>query len=114
MSFPRECLMKKKLLSERHGLTQARVKEELDATTSLALIGLVNAKIDEHWFGQSFPFECQDGRANAGYNRDKLVAAMDGYNLIWPGSRWKPTAENFPANYQVFDLIEFSYEYVAL
>jgi hypothetical protein len=37
----------KKLFSERHGITQPRVKEELDAAASLALIGLVGAKIDE-------------------------------------------------------------------
>jgi hypothetical protein len=104
----------KKLFSERHGLTQARVKEELDVTVALALIGLVNAKIDEHWFGLSYPFECQDGRGNAGCNRDRLSTSMAGYNLIWPGDRYGSTAENFPADHQIFDLLEFAYEYVAL
>jgi len=39
---------------------------------------------------------------------------MGGYNLIWPGDRWSVTGENFPTDVQIFDLLEFAYEYVAL
>lgn len=102
----------KKLFSERYGFSQPRVKEDLDVPSSLALIALVGAKIDEHWFGSSFPSECQDGRGNAGCDTDKLKAAMGGYNLVWPND-WR-REDRVPEDHNVFDLIEFAYEYVAL
>jgi hypothetical protein len=102
----------KKLFSERYGMTQPRVKEELDATAALALVALVGARIDENWFGESYPFECQDGRGNAGCDNTKLKAAMGGFNLIWPAD-WRDECR-VPQDHHVFDLLEFAYEYVAL
>lgn len=102
----------KKLFSERAGFRQPRVKEELDDPSKLALIALVSAKIDENWFGVSFPFECQDGSGNAGCSSQKLKAAMDGYKLIWPDDC--QGQGQVPEDHHVFDLVEFSYEYVAL
>jgi hypothetical protein len=102
----------KKLFSERFGFTQPRVKEELDGPSALALIALVGAKIDEDWFGASYPFECQDGQGNAGCDNRKLKTAMGGYNLIWPDD-WRK-GDEVPEDHHVFDLLEFSYEYVSL
>jgi hypothetical protein len=102
----------KKLFTERHGLTQPRVKEELDANAAVGLLAILEAKIDENWFGGAFPFECQDGRGNAGCDVTKLKGAFAAYNLIWPADwRW---AQDIPADANVFDLIEFSYEHVAM
>ena len=102
----------KRLFSERYGMTRPRVKEELDVPSALGLTALVGAKIAGNWFGQSFPFECQDGRGNAGCDHQKLKAAMGGYNLIWPGD-WTRD-DQVPEDHYVFDLLEFAYEYVAL
>lgn len=93
-------------------MTQPRVKEELDATASLALIALVGAKIGENWFGECYSFECQDGRGDAGCDNQKLKAAMGGFNLIWP-AEWR-SEDRIPHDHQVFDLLEFAYEYGAL
>src|SRR5437667_4303179 len=101
----------RKLFSERFGFTQPRVREQLDGPSALALIALVSAKIDENWFGASYAFECQDGRGNAGCDKQKLKAAMDGYKLIWPDD-WRG-GDRIPEDHHVFDLFKFSYEHVA-
>ena len=101
----------RKLFSERFRFTQPRVREQLDGQSALALIALVSAKLDENWFGASYPFECQDGRGNAGCGKQKLKAAMDGYKLIWPDD-WRG-GDRIPEDHHVFDLVEFSYEHVA-
>lgn len=64
----------KKLFTDRYGLTQPRVKERLDADASLGLLALLEAKIDGHWFGESFPSECEDGyRCDIGSDRSWFV-----------------------------------------
>lgn len=41
----------KKLFTERHGQVKPRVSETLDETTRNALLTLLEARIDEEWFG---------------------------------------------------------------
>ncbi|MGF6666309.1 hypothetical protein QF000_008042 [Paraburkholderia atlantica] len=101
----------KKLFSERHGLARPRTAETLDTGTIEALIMLIRSRVDEEWFGLSFPSNCPDGRGNAGTDLDKLQAMMKGYHLISPLDRFDP--DQPPSDSQVFDLLEFSYECVA-
>jgi hypothetical protein len=107
----------KKLFTERHGASAPRVKEELDDPTRDGLVMLVKARIDEEWFGDSFPSMCPDGHGNAGCDATKLNTMMKAYGVIWPADQkdsWRRGEdEQVPSDGQVFDLIEFSYEHVS-
>ena len=102
----------KKLFTERHGGLVPRVKEELDEITRKGLMGLIEARIDEEWFGDAFPSMCPDGRGNGGCDKAKLETMIKAYGVIWPGdlkTDWRrSTNEQVPTDGQVFDLVEFS------
>lgn len=102
----------KKLFTERFGGLAPRIKEQLDEASATGLLSIIQARISENWFGDSFPFECQDGGLNAGCSTQKLKGAAAAYNLIWPED-WT-RAGHIPTDGQIFDLIEFSYEHIAL
>jgi hypothetical protein len=99
----------KKLFTERNGGTKPRIAEVLDENTRKALLTLICARMDEEWFGLSFPDKCADGYAYAGTDLRKLKATMDGYGVLWPSQ----VEDNNPLDGQIFDLVEFSYEYIA-
>ena len=101
----------RRLFTERHGGLKPRMSELLDEVTRTGLVALVSARMDEQWFGQSFPFACQDGRGNAGTDTLKLRAMLEAYGVIWPED-WRRSEER-PDDGQVFDLLEFSYEHIA-
>jgi hypothetical protein len=103
----------KKLFTERCGMAPARTGEQLDPDACTALLGLINARVAENWFGERFPYECPDGGRNAGCDTRKLKIALAGYRIIWPED-WPTRDEQLPADPQIFDLLEFSYEHVAL
>jgi hypothetical protein len=103
----------KKLFTERHGMAAPRTGEELSADAAKALIGFINARIDENWFGEQFPEFCPDGPVNIGCDVQKLRAALSGYRVIWPKD-WPDQEGGVPSDPQIFDLLEFSYEHVAL
>jgi len=107
----------KRLFTERHGGIAPRVKEELDDVTRTGLVALVRSRIDEEWFGDSFPELCPDGRGNAGCNRANLETMMKAYHVIWPPDQkdyWRRGEdEEVPSDGQIFDLIEFSYEHIS-
>lgn len=97
----------KRLFSERHGGMRPRVFEKLCEDSRAALLNLVQSRVDEEWFGLSFPNKCDDGYVYAGTNVQNLKVTMRGYQLLLP---WDPEPYS---DEQVFDLIEFSYEYIA-
>ena len=101
----------KRLFTERHGGMKPRVSEELDERCRLGLLGLIEARISEEWFGQAFPFACEDGLGNAGTDSNKLSGKMAAYGVIRPDER--RCSGSYPTDGQVFNLIEFSYEYIA-
>ena len=101
----------KRLFTERHGGMKPRVSEELDELCRVGLLQLVEARISEEWFGLNFPFACSDGLGNAGTDIGKLKGKMATYGVIRP-DEWSCAGQN-PADGQVFDLIEFSYEHIA-
>lgn len=101
----------KRLFTERHGETKPRVSEELDANARLGLLTLLSSRIDEEWFGCSFPEKCGDGYAYAGTDLEKLRRTMQGYGLLWPPDFLND--RHPPSDGQVFDLLEFAYEYIA-
>src|SRR5665213_797389 len=104
----------KKLFTERHGLIEPRIKEELGAGLMAALFTVVNAKIDENLFGQSFSLQCPDpGDNNIGCDLDKLKEGLAAYKVIWP-REWPKSENEWPTDGQVFDLLEFLYEYAGL
>jgi hypothetical protein len=99
----------RKLFSERHGQGKPRTAEVLDEPTKTGLLGLVSSLIDQDWFGLSFPSKCPDGTANAGCDVHSLRTMMAGYGVLWP----QGVHANDATDVQLFDLIEFSYEYAA-
>ena len=107
----------KKLFTERHGGAVPRAKENLDEITRNGLLELVGARIDEEWFGDSYPSMCPDGRGNSGCDKTKLETMMKAYGVIWPADlkSYCRTGEAglAPSDGQVFDLLEFSYEHVS-
>lgn len=106
--------MAKRLFTDRQGMTAPRVREELDADTATGLLAIIKARIEENWFGEAFPSDCQDGGHNIGCDTSKLSAALKAYRVIQPWD-W-PDRNNgaLPADAQIFDLIEFLYEHAAL
>jgi hypothetical protein len=107
----------KKLFTERHGGAKPRTAEELDAATREAILNLVASRIDEEWFGLSFPDKCLDGHGCAGTDPQKLRRSMNGYGVLWPADYLTfggdPEERNSLTDGQVFDLVEFSYEVIA-
>jgi hypothetical protein len=115
MAVYRLCLRRmpfamRKLFTERHGQAPPRVAEALDETTRNALLTLVLARIDEEWFGLSFPEKCADGYAYAGTDITRLRDTMKGYGVLWPH---EVDLENPPDDGRIFDLVEFAYEFIA-
>ncbi len=102
----------KPLFSERYGGTRPRVSETLDKTARDALWNLLSARIEEEWFGLSFPNKCcEAGYIGTGTDFGKLRRSMKGYGLLWPDSQFdaNPTASDA----QVFDVVEFAYEHIS-
>ena len=52
-------------------------RKVLDEITRNALLTLLRARMDEEWFGLSFPQKCDDGHAYADTDFTKLRATMD-------------------------------------
>ena len=102
----------KKLFTERYGRTEPRVNEELDPSTTTGLISLVQSYLDQHWFGEAFPSECQEGQGNSGCDSSRLFGAFGAYKIIWPAEWLK--SEQIPEDGLVFDMLEFSFEHIAL
>ena len=107
MNIPKT--MKKKLFTERRDGVKPRVQEALDDVTRNGLLSVIGSRITEEWFGNAFPFFCQDGQGNAGCDTKKLQTMMATFGVIWPNGKTKED----PTDGQVFDLIEFSYEHIA-
>jgi hypothetical protein len=104
----------KKLFTERYGMTEPRVREELDADLTKSLLTVINAKIDENLFGESFSLECPDNASNScGCDQDKLKAGLAAYNVIWPRG-WPTRKDEWPTDPQLFDLLEFLYEHAGM
>ena len=101
----------KKLFTERHGAAKPRVSEALDETARSGLWTLISARIDEEWFGLSFPEKYRDGYAYAGTDFTTLRATMEGYGLLWP--RGEFDRDNSASDGQIFDLAEFGYKFIA-
>src|SRR5579864_2162464 len=104
----------KKLFTERHGLTEPRVKEELDVELTKGLLTVVKAKIGENLFGEHFPELCSDSpNPTIGTDYQKLKDGLAAYSVIYPDD-W-PKYENggyqYPTDPQLFDLVEFLYEH---
>ena len=101
----------KKLFTERHGMHEPRVLEELDVDLTKALLTIINAKIDENFFGAAFSEECPDGgNRSIGCDQEKLKAGLAAYKVIWPRD-WPDESGNWPSDPHLFDLIEFLYEH---
>lgn len=102
----------RKLFTERHGMALPQTGDTLNSNAGVALLALVKARIDENWFGEQFPSECQDGGRNTGCDPEKLKKALLGYKVLWPAD-WPDRDDVFPEDAQILDLLEFSYEHIA-
>ncbi|HEV2498298.1 MAG TPA: hypothetical protein VGY31_01805 [Terriglobia bacterium] len=104
----------KKLFTERHGMSEPRVKEELDGDLTRGLLTVINAKIDENLFGGAFSEECPDGGGRSiGCDLEKLRAGLAAYNVVSPRV-WPNENGELPSDAQLFDLVEFLYEHAGL
>jgi hypothetical protein len=101
----------KKLFTERHGAAKPRIAESLDDSAKAALLNLFEARVEEEWFGLSFPQKCGDGYAHAGTDLDKFRKTIRGYGLLWPREDLSGSVP--PSDGQIFDLIEFACEFIA-
>jgi hypothetical protein len=99
----------KKLFTDRHGQGKPRTAEALDDTTRLGLLELVSTKIQQGWFGESFPHMCDDGYGNAGCDVERMRKMLGAYSVIDPMDRDSRDS----SDPQVFDLLEFSYEKIS-
>jgi hypothetical protein len=90
-----------------------RVKETLDDNVLTAVLQIVGQRIDDSSFGMAFPEQCPDGTDVAGANLVRLRDVMNGFDVIWPHDA-AAIRENRPTDPQVFDLLEFTYEHIAL
>lgn len=74
------------------------------------MLALVSGRIDDEWFGLSFPDKCPDGYAYAGTDLRRLRATMEGFRLPWARDVDSGLSlEDGP----IFDLLEFAYELIA-
>jgi AbiJ N-terminal domain 4 len=103
--------MMKKLFTERRDGLKPRVQETLDEFTRAGLLVVVSSRIKQEWFGNSFPFLCQDGQGNAGCDISDLKTMMTTYDVVWPDDAIGSSAQ--PTDGEMFDLLEFSYQHVA-
>ena len=104
----------KKLFTDRHGLTQPRVKETLDIEVTKGLLAIIILKIEQNFFGEAFSLECRDGGGNSiGCDNEKLKSALAVYDVVWPGD-WPTWKDEVPTEPQIFDLIKFLYEHAGL
>jgi hypothetical protein len=103
----------KKLFTERHGMNQPRVKEELDVEMKKGLLNIIKAKVEENFVGEAFSEECPDWGNNIGCDREKLKAGLAAYKVIWPYD-WPTREEEWPTDPELFDLLEFLYEHASL
>ena len=101
----------KRLFTERHGGGKPRILETLDEKARGGLWTLLSARVEEEWFGFSFPEKCGDGYAYPGTDMEKLRRTLDGYGLLWPSGDLDES--NLPSDEQIFDLVEFAYEHIA-
>jgi len=99
----------KKLFTDRHGQGKPRTAESLDDATKLGLLELVSAKIQQNWFGESFPYMCDDGYGNAGCDVDSMRKMLGAYSIIDPTNRESRDA----SDPEIFDVLEFSYEKIS-
>jgi len=107
----------KKLFTERNGLNEPRVKEELDLELTKGLLTVVKAKMAENLFAERFPELCSDSpNPPIGTDYQKLRDGLGAYSVIYPDD-W-PKYENgnydYPTDPQLFDLLEFLYEHAGL
>lgn len=102
----------KKLFTERVAQPEPRVKDTLEGGVQVALLQLVAQRIDDSSFGMAFPETCPDGNLNAGANVARLRDVMSGYKVIWPQDALL-MGINRSTDHQVFDLLEFAYEYIS-
>ena len=87
----------KKLFTERHGMNEPRILEELDVDLTKGLLTVINAKIDENLFGEAFSEECPDGgKTSIGCDQEKLRAGLAAYRVIWP-RQWPDEGGNCQA-----------------
>lgn len=104
----------KKLFTERHGLNEPRVKEELDVKLTKGLLTVIKAKIAENLFAESFPEGCCDPpHVTVGCDYEKLKAGLAAYNITWPDD-WPNRDDEWPIDPQLFDLVEFLYEHAGM
>lgn len=107
----------KKLFTERHGLTEPRVKEEFDAGLANGLLTVIKAKVGENLFAEHFPELCCDSpNPPIGTDAGKLKACLAAYSVIYPEDwpRYNDGEYEWPTDPQLFDLVEFLFEHAGL
>lgn len=102
----------KRLFSERTLQPLPRVKEHLDSNSREGMLELVRMRIASDSFASKFPEACQDPPGLVcGTDTVALRRFMEGYRVIWPEVALRDVSQL--QDYEIFDLMEFAYEYLA-
>jgi hypothetical protein len=104
--------MKRLLFSERASQPKPRVIEILPSSVRVGIFQLIQTGIENNAFGLAFPLQCLDGRGNAGTDERALRINMDAFHVVWPSEYISRDGDEV-SDSQLFDLLEYSWEYVA-
>lgn len=87
------------------------VNSALPAATALGLLSLVQTRLDQNWFAESFPDPCGDGNGVAGTDVGGLRLNLQ---ALVPGTPWPLTdVDSSTSDEVVFDVIEYAAARVA-
>lgn len=92
---------------------EPRVKESLEPKVRTALFQFVERRIEDNSFGLCFPLQCPDGHGNSGVDQSLLRGVMEGFKVVWPADA-RVRDDDETHDHQIFDLLEFTFEHVAL
>jgi hypothetical protein len=101
----------KRLFSERYGGGETRIVQQLTVSVKATVLQIVQTKVEDNAFGNSFPSRCPDGPVNAGTDENAIRTSMAGFRVIWPADH--RGEEGTLSDSQIYDLIEYIYEHVA-
>ena len=95
--------------SDRQSGPRPRVEEEISQAAWGGIIAVVKSRITDDSFGYKYPYECPDGRGNAGCNGHLFSLALKSEIPTLP---WPLDPNEVPPTLAILDLLEFCYRAV--
>jgi len=96
--------------SDREKGPKARVNDKIDKRVWKGIWALIDSRINDVSFGNSFPEECEDGGAVCGTDRHSFndIVMVEIPEISFPFS-----SDNIPSTFAILDLIEFCFNNIA-